>query len=263
VNHPSLTVVAEKGHYEMGTLWQDMKYGARMLIKNPGFTVVAVLTMALGIGANSAIFSVINTVLLRPLPYEDSERLMLFTEWSEQIPNMSFSVANFKDVRDQNSTFESLVAFRSNNYVLTGEGDPERLSGRQVTSGMFSTLRLQPILGRPFTAEEDKPGAERVVLLGEGFWIRRFGRDPNVLGKHLALNGEIYTVIGVLPSLMHGTWRQTGFSVEGRPEPPAGQMPSTDINRVSPDYFRAMGVRLLSGRFFTEQDHAMRRLSVS
>ena len=193
----------------METLWQDIKYGARMLVKNPGFTVVAVLTMALGIGANSAIFSVINTVLLRPLPYEDSERLMLFTEWAEEIPNMSFSVANFKDVRDQNSTFESVVAFRSNNYVLTGEGDPERLSGRQVTAGMFSTLRLRPVLGRPFTAEEDKPGAERVVLLGEGFWTRRFGRDPNVLGKHLALNGESYTVIGVLPSSMHGTWRQT------------------------------------------------------
>src|SRR5262249_45276101 len=102
----------------METLWQDVKYGARMLARNPGFTFVAVLTLALGIGANSAIFSVINRVLLHPLPYDDSDRLMFFTEWSEQVPEMSFSVANFKDVRDTNTAFESLVAFRTNNYVL-------------------------------------------------------------------------------------------------------------------------------------------------
>jgi putative ABC transport system permease protein len=192
----------------LGTLWQDVKYGFRMLAKNPSFSLVAVLTLALGIGANSAIFSVINGILLRPLPYAQSERLMFFTEWSEQVPEMSFSVENFKDLRDQNTSFENMVAFRSVNFILTGEGEPERVSGRQATSGLFPTLRVQPILGRAFTPDEDKPGTERVVLLGEGFWTRRFARDSGVLGKKLTLSGQIYTVIGVLTGNLHGTLRR-------------------------------------------------------
>ena len=112
----------------MGTVWQDVKYGARMLTKSPGFTLVALLTLALGIGANTAIFSVINGILLRPLPYEQSQNLMFFTEWSEQVPNMSFSVENFKDLREQNTSFESMVAFRGNTYVMTGEGEADRKS---------------------------------------------------------------------------------------------------------------------------------------
>src|SRR5262245_46042478 len=137
----------------MDTFWQDVKYGARTLVKSPAFTLVAVLTLALGIGANSAIFSVINGVLLNSLPYEQPGALMFFTEWSEQVPNMSFSVANFKDVRDQQQKFESLVASRGASYVLTGNTEPERLNGRQVTVGFFSTLRIQPIAGRAFTAD--------------------------------------------------------------------------------------------------------------
>jgi putative ABC transport system permease protein len=191
----------------METVWQDVKYGARMLLKSPGFALVAILTLALGIGANSAIFSVVNAVLMRPLPYDDAEKLVFLTEWSEQVPNMSFSVENFKDVRDQNSVFEGIVAFRSQNFVMTGAGDPERLNGRQVTAGFFPTLRLRPILGREFSAEEDKVGAEKVALLGEGFWTRRFARDPGILNKSLVLNGEPFTVIGVLPGTLHGTWR--------------------------------------------------------
>jgi putative ABC transport system permease protein len=191
----------------MGAIGQDLKYGARVLLKSPGVTVVAVLTLALGIGANSAIFSVVNAVLLKPLPYEEADRLVFLTEWSRQVPNMSFSVANFKDVRDQNRVFDGIVAFRSQNFVMTGAGEAERLAGRQATHGLFRTLRLKPVLGREFTEEEDKVGAEPVVLLGEGFWDRRFGRDPNILGRQLVLNGESYTVIGVLPTNMHGTFR--------------------------------------------------------
>jgi putative ABC transport system permease protein len=193
----------------MDTFWQDVKYGARMLAKSPGFTLVAVLTLALGIGANTAIFSVINGMLLLPLPYDDGEKIDFISEWSEEVPDMSFSVENFKDLRDQNRVFESLMAYRGEDVVMTGSGAPERLNTREVTAGMFDTLRIKPILGRAFTAEEDKAGAERVTLLGEGFWTRRFARDPGVLNKTLVLNGEPFTVIGVLPGRMHTSMRLT------------------------------------------------------
>jgi len=193
----------------MENLLQDLRYGARLLVNSPGFTVVVVLTLALGIGANSAIFTVVNAVLLRPLPYDQADRLVFFTEWSEQVPNMSFSVANFKDLRDQSTLFESMVAYRSNNYVLTGEGEPERMNGRQVSSGFFATMRIRPILGRGFTFEEDSAGADRVALISEGLWERRFGRDPNILGRNLMLSGVAFTVIGVLPAGLHGSWNRT------------------------------------------------------
>lgn len=193
----------------MGTLWQDVKFGVRMLAKNPGFTVVAVLTLALGIGANTTIFSLINGLLLRPLPYDEGEKLVLVSNWSEQVPGMSLSMEDFKDLRDRNTVFESIMAYRSATSVLTGTDRPERLNGREVTFGMFDTLRIKPILGRPFAPDEDKVGAERVVLLGEGLWTRRFGRDPRVLNQKLLLNGEPFTVIGVLPGTMHFSMRTT------------------------------------------------------
>src|SRR5512146_1847160 len=118
-------------------LLQDLRYGARMLLAKPGFTLAAVLTLALGIGANTAIFSVINGMLLRPLPYSDGEKIVFISEWAEQVPSMSFSVENFKDLRDQNHVFEAIMAYRSQNYVLTGTDQPERLNGREVTVGMF------------------------------------------------------------------------------------------------------------------------------
>jgi putative ABC transport system permease protein len=198
----------------MEELWRDVRFAARTLRKSPGFTLVAVATLALGIGANTAIFSVINAVLLRPLPYPQADRLVFLTEWSEQVPGMSFSVANLKDVRDQNTVFESLVGFNNANFILSGTGaagtttgESERVNGRQVTSGMFTTLGKQPILGRAFGPDEEKPGVQGVVLLGEGFWERRFGRDPAVVGKTLVLGGDPFTVIGVLPKSMHTSWR--------------------------------------------------------
>ena len=193
----------------METFWQDIKFGARMLTKSPAFSLVAVLTLALGIGANTAIFSVINGLLLRPLPYSEGEKLVFISEWAEEVPGMSFSVENFKDLRDQNKVFDSIMAYRSQNYVLTGTDQPERLNGREVTVGMFDTLRLKPVIGRAFTPEEDKVGAERVVLLGDGFWTRRFARDPGILNQQLFLNGESFTVIGVLPANVHTSMRIT------------------------------------------------------
>jgi putative ABC transport system permease protein len=183
----------------MNTFWQDIRYGFRMLLKNPGFTLITVLALALGIGANTAIFSVVNTVLLRPLPYPNGERIVYIGEWSQQVPEMSVSYPNFTDWRAQQQTMEELAAFRSANYVLTGVGEPERLDGRQVSAGFFNVLGVTPSLGRNFTPEEDKPGANPVVLISHGFWQRRLGADPAILNKQLQLNNESFTVIGVLP----------------------------------------------------------------
>ena len=193
----------------MTTFLQDLRYALRMLAKSPGFTAVAILTLALGIGANTAIFSVVNAVLLRPLPYPEANRLVFLGEWSEQIPEMSISMANFNDWRTQNKSFESMAAYQSDNVVLTGRGEPERLRLRRITAGFFPTLRVKPILGRELTPEDDKVGAARVVLLGEGFWERRFGRDEKIVGQQLILDAESFTIIGVLPSRLHGTLRQT------------------------------------------------------
>jgi predicted permease len=193
----------------MTIFFQDLRYALRMLRKSPGFAAVAILTLALGIGANTAIFSVVNAVLLRPLPYPEANRLVFLGEWSEQVPEMSISMANFNDWRAQNKVFESMVAYQNDNVVLTGKGEPERLRLRRITAGFFPTLRVKPILGRELTPDDDKVGAARVVLLGEGFWERRFGRDPNIIGQQFNLDAETYTVIGVLPAQLHGSLRQT------------------------------------------------------
>src|SRR5258708_18459440 len=194
---------------EMTTFFQDLRYALRMLRKSPGFTVVSILTLALGIGANTAIFSVVNAVLLRPLPYPEASRLVFLGEWSEQIPEMSISMANFNDWRSQNKVFESIVAYQNDNVVLTGKGEPERLRLRRITAGFFPTLRVKPILGRELTPEDDKVGAARVVLLGEGFWERRFGKDPSIVGQQLVLDAEPFTIIRVLPAQLPGSVRHT------------------------------------------------------
>jgi len=193
----------------MESLWRDVVYGMRMLSRSPGVTLLAILTLGLGIGANTAIFSVIQAILLRPLPYPEAERLVFLTEWSEQVPEMSFSVANLKDLRERATRLESLVGYNGAEFVLAdGAGDPERLRGRRVTSGLEATLGKAPLVGRSFRPEEDQAGAERVALLGEGFWERRFGRDPGVVGRSLNLSGEAYTVVGVMPGTLHGSWKQ-------------------------------------------------------
>jgi putative ABC transport system permease protein len=183
----------------MNTFGQDIRYGFRMLWKSPGFTLVTVLALALGIGANSAIFSVVNTVLLRPLPYPNGERIVYIGEWSQQVPEMSVSYPNFVDWREQQQTMEQIAAFRSANYILTGVGEPARLDGRQVSAGFFDVLGVKPALGRNFSPDEDKPGAHPVVLISHGFWQRQLGGDPSVINKPIQLSNENFTIIGVLP----------------------------------------------------------------
>jgi putative ABC transport system permease protein len=183
----------------MHTLFQDLRYGARMLLKQPGFTLIAVLTLALGIGANTAIFSVINTVLLRPLPYPESDRLVLYNERSPQMDGMSIAWPNYTDWRAQQTVFEEMGVFNRGDYNLTGAGDPERIRAGQVTASLFTTLRATAALGRVFTAEEDKPGGPPVVVLSHDLWQRRFGARADIVGQTLNFNDRNYTVIGVMP----------------------------------------------------------------
>ena len=178
-------------------LWQDLRYGARKLRKSPGFTLVAVMTLALGIGANTAVFSVVNAVLLRPLPYKDPERLVRLSEYSEKIPEISVSYPNFLDWREQQTSFELMAAMQPGSYNLSGEGEPERLAGGHVSPEFFKVLGVEPALGRSFTEEENRPGVGRVAVISHSLWQRRFGSDPGILGRALTLNGEPYTVVGV------------------------------------------------------------------
>jgi predicted permease len=182
-------------------LSQDLRYGVRMLSKNPGFTVVAVLALALGIGANSAIFSVVNTVLLRPLPYQDPDRLVMVWEDRSKngFPRDTPAVANYIDWRDQNQVFEGMAAIATQSFNLTGAGDPERIEGRRVSANLFALLGVRPQLGRAFLPEEDRAGGNRVVVMSHALWQRRFGSDANIIGKPLTLNGESHTVVGVMP----------------------------------------------------------------
>ncbi len=184
----------------METLLQDLRHGARMLMKNPGFTAVAVVTLALGIGANTAIFSVVNAVVLRPLPYEESERLVFVTERSQQMDGLSVSWPNYSDWRERNRVFEHIGVYNRSDYNLTENGEPERLQAGQVTADLFDVLRVKAALGRVFTADEDKPGAEPVVVLSYGLWQRRFGGDPGIINRTIRLNDRSYTVIGVMPA---------------------------------------------------------------
>jgi putative ABC transport system permease protein len=183
----------------MGKLWQDVRYGLRMFVKSPGFAVVTVLALALGIGANSAIFSVVNGVLLKPLPYRNADRLVFLSEWSQQVPNMSVSYPNYIDWREQTRTMEQMAAFRGAGYTLTGGGEAERLAGQEVSHNFFTALGEAPALGRNFLPEEDRPGGNRAALIGYGFWQRRFAGNPAVLGQSLMLNDESYEIVGVLP----------------------------------------------------------------
>lgn len=187
----------------MPTLLQDLGYAWRMLRKNPGFTVVAVLTLALGIGANTAIFSLVNSVILKPLPYKDAERLVIIWEqnphrgWYQNIVSM----ANFLDWRRQNHVFTDLAAIDPTSFNLAGgAGEPVEIGGERVTANLFSLLGVQPLRGRAFLSEEDKPGSAPVAVLNYGLWQRRYGGDPALIGKRISLDGESYTVVGVMPA---------------------------------------------------------------
>lgn len=179
---------------------QDLRYGLRMLAKNPGFTAVAVIALALGIGANTAIFSVINGVLLRPLPYSHPGQLMQLQESTPTFEATSVAYPNFVDWKDQNHSFASLAAFRWESYDLTGGGQPEHLNGKMVSADFFRVLGINPVAGRDFDSRTDRLGAAPVVLISGGLWSRRFGSSPAVLGKQLMLNGQSYTIAGIIPA---------------------------------------------------------------
>jgi putative ABC transport system permease protein len=177
------------------TFWQDLRYSGRMLLKYPAFTLIAVLTLTFGIGANTAIFSIVNAVLLRPFPYRVPEQLVTV---GEGVAGGSVSYPNFVDLRNQTTTFESVSAVRGNeNYNFIGAAEPERLQGRIVSAGFFSLLGTPLLLGRDFVNEDDRPGATPTVVLSYGFWSRRFGNDPNIVGKQITLNNQSYTIVGV------------------------------------------------------------------
>jgi putative ABC transport system permease protein len=182
----------------MQNLLQDLRYAFRLLAKSPGFTAIAILTLALGIGANTAIFSVVNGVLLRPLAFRDPSRLVIVAEKSS-FPTISTSYQNFVDWRDQSRAFESMEGTRATGLSLTGAGDPELLTARMATAGLFPLLGVEAREGRTFLPEEDKAGSAPVVLLTYGLWQRRFGGSKEIIGKPITLDSRPYTVVGVLP----------------------------------------------------------------
>jgi putative ABC transport system permease protein len=187
----------------MGTLLQDLRYGFRMLVKTPGFSVVAIVALALGIGVNTAIFSVVNAVLLRPLPFKDPDNLV----WAQAADlktgelGGSISPPDFLDYREQNRVFEHFAALQSISFTLTGEAvEPERVMGARVSADFFEALGIAPAIGRSFLAEEEREGSNRVAVISHGLWQRRFGGDPNLVGKTFDLSGQSAVIVGIMPA---------------------------------------------------------------
>jgi predicted permease len=183
----------------MNTFLLDLRYGLRMLIQSPGFTAIAVLTLALGIGVNTSLFSVVKGVLLNPLAYPQSGELVGIYEKTPGYDKAPIEYLNFLDWQRSSRSFESMAAYRHEDYDLIGTGETERLTGYMISAGFFNTLRVAPILGRTFRPDDDQLGAAPVVILSGGFWKRKFGASPDVVGKPIILNGTAYTIVGVIP----------------------------------------------------------------
>ena len=223
----------------MGTLIQDIRLAIRMLMKNPGFTVVVVLTLALGIGANTALFSIVNGVLLNPLPYPQPDRLvMLYDKPFSSHEQIWVAYPNFQDYQRDNHTFASMAADSEDDFNLTGAAETERLRGDRISASFFPLLGVKPVIGRNFGAEEEHLGAEPVALIGAGFWQRKFGSSRDIVGKTITLNGTQYAIVGVIPASFRldrsndvyvplGQWSEPSFrdrnshmiEVEGRLKP--------------------------------------------
>ncbi len=242
----------------METLWQDIRYGLRMLLKKPGFTVVAVLTLGLGIGANTAMFSVLNTYLFRALPYPDSERLVRIFRTSPHSQSWPHSPGNFFAHHDQNNVFESMAAYNFIRPNLANPGESaERLQGVAATADFFAALGTQPASGRVFTPEEFEPGADTVAIISDRFWNNHFGSDPNILERTLRLDGQDVRIVGVMPQtfehpLLWGTvdlWRPLAFNAEAR-------------NNRGNNYLRSFG-RLKAGVSIKQAEQAMVALAAS
>jgi putative ABC transport system permease protein len=189
----------------MQTLWQDLRYGARLVVKKPGFAMIILLTLALGIGANTAIFSVVDAVLLRSMPYPEAERLVYL--WSSTDPGRSStygsSLPDYREWRDHNRSFEELAGYFYGDYNISSPGgEAERIQGAYVTTNIFQMLRVSPAIGRLFLPNEDQFGQHRVALLSDGLWQRRFGSDPKIIGREIKIGGANYVVVGVMPAGM-------------------------------------------------------------
>src|SRR2546430_2514054 len=184
----------------MEAFWRDIRYGAHALLKSPGFTLATVLTLALGIGTNTAVFSVVNFVLLRPQEYSNPDQLVMIWERNVKrgVSDAPTSFANFVDFRDNAKSVE-LASFTDTNFNLTGGDQPERVPGLLVSANLFSLLGVNPAYGRWFAPGEDKPGAGRVLILSYGLWQRSFGGNANLVNQTVQLNGQSYTVVGVMP----------------------------------------------------------------
>ena len=189
----------------MDVFYQDLRYALRMLLKKPGFTAIAVLTLALGIGANTAIFSVVDAVLLRSLPYPDAERLVMLwsTMQAQGVPTSGSAMPDYREWRDRSQSFEALGGFYYGDFNLSGANrEPARVQGAYVTANLFPVLGIAPALGRGFSSEEEQFGNHRVALLSNALWQRRYGADPQIIGRSVTLGGVAYTVVGVMPQGM-------------------------------------------------------------
>ncbi|MDQ3652168.1 MAG: ABC transporter permease [Acidobacteriota bacterium] len=256
----------------MTTLWQDLRYGLRTLLAKPGFALVAVITLALGIGATSTIFSFVNGILLRPLPYQDSERLVLLDETAPKrgIPSMGVSFPNFVDWREQNGVFAGVAAYDDRSFAFTGGGEPEQLSGAIVSHNAFEILGVTPMLGRTFHPEEDGTDQSDVVILSNGLWERRFGANSEIIGQSIVVNNRARVVVGVMPlgfkfpetaelwipltpEVRNWTRNDHGISAVGRLKPDVTlEQAQADINAVArrieelhPVMNEGMGVNLI------------------
>lgn len=200
----------------MKTLWEDLRYGWRGLVRNPGFALTVVLTLSLGIGAISAIFGIVHAVLLRPLPLQDPDRVVMVWGWNqaEETEEAQISSADFRDWQTQARSFQHLALFRTRSFNLVAGGEPERISAAFVSKDFFQVLGVKPMMGRTFTAEEDQPGGNDVVILNDGLWRRRFGADPNIVGKSVVVQGESLQVVGVMPPAFDLTKMLWGVDID-------------------------------------------------
>ncbi|HKD62959.1 MAG TPA: ABC transporter permease [Candidatus Acidoferrales bacterium] len=248
----------------MQTLLQDVKYGARMLAKSPGFTIVAVLTLALGIGASTAVFSIVDAVLLKPLPYPHADRIVFPWRQAPAVMDLGYNevpwgARTFQHFQHDVKTFQDVGAFEAAGFNLTGTDDPVRIDGVRASAGFFRALGVAPLIGRTFLDEEDHPGRDREVILGYGLWQRKFGADRNAVGRTLKLNGASYTVVGVMPSgfaFPRGEEMPGSFQFPRQPEMWVPEITDISPDRTAPDEM-AVIARLNPGVTLSESQNEL------
>src|SRR5262249_38357305 len=230
----SATSDSTKAIWSLEMLLQDLHYGARMLLKSPGFTLVAILTLALGIGANTAIFSLVNSILLRQLPFRQPERLVWVYSRRPAPGKYPFTLPDFIDYRDQNQSLSGIAGYASWSANLTDQGEPEQLQGLRISAKAFELLGVEAVVGRALQPSDDTPGRQQVAVLSYGLWRRRFGADPQLVGKKLTVNNASYTVVGVLPPQFFFPIREAELAVPLAPDadPLLGVRASTNFLRA-------------------------------